>query len=180
MVNIWSPLFQYPSETRRHLQTALRQLVNSSIAQTSLIALAANSCCCRRVLLSHIRSPLSLVLASGYWSLVVTVIYSGPLSGHKTSPADDNSPDRCLTAAIVLCPIVGTFAPFAAISLFMCPAGRSRVDRVFSLFLALNTWRFIFFSPIVLYLLGWTFFGSGTWHKGSSWRGALLYPFNEK
>lgn len=145
MVNmLWSPLFQFPTTTRRHLQTALRQLVNSSIAQTSLIRLAANSCCCRAPL-SHIRSPLLSRSANGYWSLVVTVIYSGPLSGHKTSPADDNSPDRCLTAAIVLCSIVGTFAPFAAISLFMCPAGRSRVDRVFSLFLALNTWRFIFF-----------------------------------
>lgn len=145
MVNIWSPLFQFLTKTRRHLQTALRQLVNSSIAQTSLIRLAANSCCCRRALLSqHPFTPLSRS-ANGYWSLVVTVIYSGPLSGHKTSPADDNSPDRCLTAAIVLCSIVGTFAPFAAIALFMCPAGRSRVDRVFSLFLALNTWRFIFF-----------------------------------
>lgn len=62
MVNIWSPLFQFLTKTRRHLQTALRQLVNSSIAQTSLIRLAANSCCCRRAPLSHIRSPLSLVL----------------------------------------------------------------------------------------------------------------------
>lgn len=162
MVNIWSRLFQFFTETRRHLRTALRQLVNSSIAQTSLIILAANSCCCRQQSSSCSLYPSRP--ASGYWSLVVTVIYSGPLSGHKTSPADDNSPDR-LTAAIVLCSIVGTFAPFAVISLFMCPAGRSRVDRVFSLFLPLNTRRFIFFSPIVLYLLGWNFCGQAPGKK---------------
>lgn len=129
------------SKTFANSSQAIGQFINSSdiTHQTG----------CQLVLLScspfaHPFTPLFRP-ANGYWSLVVTVIYSGPLSGHKTSPADDNSPDRCLTAAIVLCSIVGTFAPFAAISLFMCPAGRSRVDRVFSLFLALNTWRFIFF-----------------------------------
>lgn len=110
--------------------------------------------------------------ASGYWSLVVTVIYSGPLSGHKTLPADDNSPDR-LTATIVLCSIVGTFAPFAAISLFMCPAGRSRVDRVFSLFLPLNTRRFIFFFSDCALSFWLKFLWPGTWHKETSWRGAF-------
>lgn len=129
------------SKTFANSSQAIGQFINSSdiTHQTG----------CQLVLSSsspfaHPFTPLSRS-ANGYWSLVVTVIYSGPLSGHKTSPADDNSPDRCLTAAIVLCSIVGTFAPFAAIALFMCPAGRSRVDRVFSLFLAINTWRFIFF-----------------------------------
>lgn len=80
------------SKTFANSSQAIGQFINSSdiTHQTG----------CQLVLLScspfaHPFTPLFRP-ANGYWSLVVTVIYSGPLSGHKTSPADDNSPGRCL------------------------------------------------------------------------------------
>lgn len=53
------------------------------------------------------------------------------------------------------------------------------MDRVFSLFLPLNTKRFIFFSSSTLYLLGWIFLGTAHGIElARVGRGAFVYPFS--
>lgn len=142
------------SKTFANSSQAIGQFINSSdiTHQTG----------CQLVLLScspfaHPFTPLSRS-ANGYWSLVVTVIYSGPLSGHKTSPADDNSPGRLYSCHCLMLDC-WDFCSLCCYCIIYVPSRPQPCGQgVLIVFSIKHVAIYLFFLRLCFIFLAWTFF----------------------